>query len=112
MPSMFEPCGLSQLLALRYGSIPVVRETGGLNDTVHSYQEHTKSGNGFTFKNYNAHDMLYTLRRGVSMYKHEREKWNELVQQVLSEDHSWSKSAQRYIDVYEDAIHHHQGQSQ
>lgn len=110
MPSRFEPCGISQLLALRYGSIPVVRETGGLNDTVHSYQEHGDCGNGFTFENYNAHDMLYTLRRGVSMYRDDREKWNQLVQRALNEDHSWSVSAQRYIDIYENAIHHHQGQ--
>lgn len=67
MPSKFEPCGISQLLALRYGSIPVVRETGGLNDTVQSYDEETGEGNGFTFTNYNAHDMMNTLRRGVSL---------------------------------------------
>lgn len=111
MPSRFEPCGISQLLALRYGSIPVVRETGGLNDTVHSYQEYEERGNGFTFKNYNAHDMLYTLRRGVSMYRHNKEKWNHLVQRALSEDHSWSKSAQAYVDVYNAAIQHHQVQN-
>ena len=110
MPSRFEPCGISQLLALRYGSIPVVRETGGLNDTVHSYQAHENKGNGFTFKNYNAHDMLYTLRRGISMYRHDRENWNGLVQRALNEDHSWSKSAQCYTNVYKEAIQHHQGQ--
>lgn len=106
MPSMFEPCGISQLLALRYGSIPVVRETGGLNDTIQSYREYENIGNGFTFRNYNAHDMLYTLRRGVSTYRHDKEKWNELVLRALSQDHSWFKSADQYIDIYHKAISH------
>lgn len=76
MPSKFEPCGISQLLALRYGSIPVVRETGGLNDTVHAYNEETGEGNGFTFKDYNAHDMMHTLRRAVSFYR-KPEHWKK-----------------------------------
>ncbi|SET31693.1 glycogen synthase GlgA [Paenibacillus sp. NFR01] len=99
MPSKFEPCGISQLLALRYGSIPVVRETGGLNDTVHSYNEETGEGNGFTFKNYNAHDMMHTLRRAVSLY-HQPEHWKKVTKNAFAGDYSWNVSAQEYIDIY------------
>lgn len=99
MPSRFEPCGISQLLALRYGSIPVVRETGGLNDTVHAYNEYTGEGNGFTFKDYNAHDLLYTLRRGISFY-HQPEEWKKIVANAFAGDYSWNNSAEQYIDIY------------
>ncbi|WP_019910755.1 glycogen synthase GlgA [Paenibacillus sp. HW567] len=99
MPSKFEPCGISQLIALRYGSIPVVRETGGLNDTVHAYNEETGEGNGFTFKDYNAHDMMYTLRRAVSFY-HKPEHWKKITKNAFVGDYSWSVSAQQYIDIY------------
>ena len=75
MPSQFEPCGLSQMIALRYGTVPIVRETGGLRDTVLSYNKFTDEGNGFTFFNYNAHDMLHTVRRAVHYYRHNREVW-------------------------------------
>jgi starch synthase len=100
MPSKFEPCGISQLLALRYGSIPVVRETGGLNDTVHAYNEETGEGNGFTFKDYNAHDMMFTLRRAVSYY-HKPEHWKKVTKNAFAGDYSWSVSAQQYIDIYD-----------
>ncbi|NOU77680.1 glycogen synthase GlgA [Paenibacillus sp. LMG 31459] len=99
MPSKFEPCGISQLLALRYGSIPVVRETGGLNDTVHAYNEETGEGNGFTFKDYNAHDMMHTLRRAVSFY-HKPEHWKKVAKNAFTGDYSWNVSAQQYIDIY------------
>ncbi|QQZ59988.1 glycogen synthase GlgA [Paenibacillus sonchi] len=99
MPSKFEPCGIGQLLALRYGSIPVVRETGGLNDTVHSYNEETGEGNGFTFKDYNAHDMMYTLRRAVSFY-HKPEHWKKVTKNAFAGDYSWNVSAQQYMDIY------------
>ncbi len=99
MPSNFEPCGISQLLALRYGSIPVVRETGGLNDTVHAYNEFTGQGNGFTFTNINAHDMMHTIRRAMSFYK-EPEHWNKIVKNATSGDYSWNVSAQEYSDIY------------
>ncbi|MRN54522.1 glycogen synthase GlgA [Paenibacillus monticola] len=101
MPSKFEPCGISQLLALRYGSIPVVRETGGLNDTVHAYDEETGTGNGFTFKDYNAHDMMFTLRRALSFYS-KPEHWKKVTKNAFSGDYSWNVSAQQYIDIYED----------
>jgi len=99
MPSKFEPCGISQLLALRYGSIPVVRETGGLNDTVQAYNEITGEGNGFTFTDYNAHDMMFTLRRAVSFY-HKPDHWKRVTKNAFSGDYSWNVSAQQYIDIY------------
>ncbi|PLS09645.1 glycogen synthase GlgA [Neobacillus cucumis] len=100
MPSQFEPCGLGQLLALQYGTIPIVRETGGLNDTVQSYNEFKGTGNGFTFKNFNAHDMLHTVRRAISFY-HQKDTWNRLVQNAMSQDYSWLQSAKKYNEIYE-----------
>ncbi|WP_438350899.1 glycogen synthase GlgA [Paenibacillus sp. FA6] len=100
MPSKFEPCGISQLLALRYGSIPVVRETGGLNDTVHAYNEFTGEGNGFTFSAYNAHDMMHTIRRAVSFY-HKPEPWGRIMKNAFHGDYSWNVSAREYITIYE-----------
>lgn len=99
MPSKFEPCGISQLLALRYGSIPVVRETGGLNDTVQAYNEESGEGNGFTFSNYNAHDMMFTLRRAISLFK-QPEHWKKITKNAFAGDYSWNVSAQQYIDIY------------
>jgi len=99
MPSLYEPCGLSQLIALSYGTIPIVRETGGLNDTVHSFNEYTNTGNGLSFSNINAHDMLYTIQRGVSLF-HNKNKWNRLVSNAMSCDYSWHSSAQKYISLY------------
>jgi starch synthase len=100
MPSKFEPCGIGQLLALRYGTLPIVRETGGLKDTVHAYNEFTGEGNGFSFTNYNAHDMLNTIRRAVHFYYYEKEVWEELVKRAMFEDNSWHKSAYKYIELY------------
>ncbi|MFC7680073.1 glycogen synthase GlgA [Paenibacillus sp. GCM10028914] len=99
MPSKFEPCGISQLIALRYGSIPITRETGGLNDTVHSYNEFTREGNGFTFSNYNAHDMMTTIKRAISFYE-EPEHWRQVTKNALSGEYSWQVSAQQYMDIY------------
>lgn len=99
MPSKFEPCGLGQLIAMRYGSIPIVRETGGLNDTVQSFNELDGTGTGFTFSHYNAHDMLYTIRRALSFYK-EREIWPYIVQNAMRKDHSWEQSAFIYNQLY------------
>lgn len=103
MPSQFEPCGIGQLLALRYGSIPIVRETGGLKDTVKSYNEFTGTGNGFSFTNYNEHDMLNTIRRAVGFYSN-KELWTELVKTAMMQDNSWNKSAQKYIELYSSVI--------
>ena len=101
MPSLFEPCGLSQMISLRYGTVPVVRETGGLRDTVLSYNDYTGEGNGFTFFNYNAHDMLNTLHRAVDYYTNQPEIWRTLMKRGMAGDYSWNKSASEYVDLYE-----------
>lgn len=101
MPSLFEPCGLSQLIALRYGTVPIVRETGGLRDTVLSYNEYTGEGNGFSFFNYNAHDMLFTVRRAVDYYKNHKDIWQMLQNRGMSGDYSWGHSAGEYVKMYE-----------
>jgi len=103
MPSKFEPCGLSQMIALRYGTIPIVRETGGLNDTVQSYNEFTGEGNGFSFTNFNAHDMLYTIRRALAFYK-EKQVWEKLMQEAMGGDYSWRQSALEYHKAYADLV--------
>ncbi|ADO76652.1 glycogen synthase GlgA [Halanaerobium praevalens] len=99
MPSRFEPCGLSQLISFRYGTIPIVRETGGLNDTVSSYNEKTGAGTGFSFRNYNAHDMLATIKRAVHFYSKPK-IWQQLVKRVMQLDYSWHHSAQKYSELY------------
>ena len=104
MPSQFEPCGLSQMIAMRYGSIPVARETGGLRDTVLSYNKFTDEGNGFTFFNYNAHDMLYTMRRAVHYYRNNREVWYKLIVRGMTGDYSWYSSAGKYLALYESLV--------
>lgn len=99
MPSNFEPCGISQLLALRYGSIPIVRETGGLNDTIESYNEFTGEGNGFTFTHYNAHDMYNTIQRALSFYR-QPQHWKRIVRNAFAGDYSWNVSAGKYEEIY------------
>ncbi|MBS4215268.1 glycogen synthase GlgA [Neobacillus rhizophilus] len=99
MPSLFEPCGLSQLIAMKYGAIPIVRETGGLNDTVKAWNEFTKEGNGFSFRNFNAHDMLYTIQRAINFY-HDKKTWGSIVKQAMEMDYSWAQSAFRYNQLY------------
>ena len=100
MPSSFEPCGLSQMIAMRYGTIPIVRETGGLKDTVLAYTPENELSNGFSFTNYNAHDMLHVVEQACAMYKNDPKEWKKLVKKGLTADFSWSKSALAYIDVY------------
>ncbi|MBR2823019.1 MAG: glycogen synthase GlgA [Clostridia bacterium] len=100
MPSQFEPCGLSQMIAMRYGTVPIVRETGGLRDTVLSYNEATGEGNGFTFFNYNAHDMLHTIERAISFYKEKPEVWHTLQMRGMQGDYSWTHSAGEYLKLY------------
>ena len=104
MPSQFEPCGLSQMIALRYGTVPIVRETGGLRDTVLSYNKFTDEGNGFSFFNYNAHDMLHTVRRAVHYYKNNREVWYKLIVRGMTGDYSWYASANKYLEMYDRLI--------
>ena len=101
MPSMFEPCGLSQLIALRYGTLPITRETGGLRDTVLAYNEYTGAGNGFTFLNYNAHDMLHVIEEAVKMYKENRITFNRLATRAMAGQYGWDRSAQKYMDLYD-----------
>lgn len=101
MPSQFEPCGLSQMIAMRYGTVPIVRETGGLRDTVLSYNEANGDGNGFTFFNYNAHDMLHTIERAVHFYEHEPEIWRTLQLRGMKGDYSWTHSAGEYLKLYQ-----------
>ncbi|NRD76249.1 glycogen synthase GlgA [Bacillus sp. BRMEA1] len=103
MPSLFEPCGLGQLIAMRYGAIPIVRETGGLNDTVKSWNEFTGKGNGFSFSNFNAHDMLYTIQRALSFYQ-DKKVWESIVKQAMEMDYSWAQSAFRYNQLYAELI--------
>ncbi|MCL1796289.1 MAG: glycogen synthase GlgA [Clostridia bacterium] len=104
MPSLFEPCGLSQLISLRYGTLPIARETGGLRDTVLSFNEFTGDGNGFTFFNYNAHDMLETIRRAVHIYHHENDGWKKLMLRGMAADYSWGRSAGDYAALYQKLI--------
>lgn len=101
MPSKSEPCGLSQMVALRYGSIPIVRETGGLKDSISDSGDN--KGNGFTFASYNAHDMMYTIRRAFEGYKN-KEGWNTLVKRAMECNNSWKKSANDYIRLYNAVI--------
>jgi starch synthase len=101
MPSQFEPCGLSQMIAMRYGSVPIVRETGGLRDTVLSYNEFNGDGNGFTFFNYNAHDMLHVIERAVGYYLNRKDIWNKLQQRGMNGDYSWTHSAAEYMKLYQ-----------
>ena len=101
MPSQFEPCGLSQMISLLYGTVPIVRETGGLRDTVLSYNEYTGDGNGFSFFNYNAHDMLNTIRRALAIYRDKPDVWQLLMRRGMGGDYSWKHSAQLYISLYQ-----------
>lgn len=100
MPSESEPCGLAQMIASRYGTVPIVRETGGLHDTIKSLRDDTGEGNGFTFANYNAHDMMHTVRRAVSFFR-DKKLWNTLIRRIMSIDFSWDRSAAEYIELYE-----------
>ena len=104
MPSLFEPCGIGQMLAMRYGTLPIVRETGGLKDTVTPYNQYTAEGNGFSFANYNAHEMLFCLQRALRLYREDKETWLKLVDNAMRTDNSWNKSAKAYIQTYKDII--------
>jgi len=101
MPSLFEPCGLSQLMCLRYGTIPIVRETGGLKDTVIPYNEFNNSGTGFSFANYNAHEMLACIRYAKDVFFDRKREWNKLIDRAMAEDYSWGSSSKKYEEVYD-----------
>lgn len=104
MPSLFEPCGLSQLIALRYGTVPIVRETGGLKDTVEAYNEFESTGTGFSFANYNAHEMLGTINYAKSIYYNKKREWNKIIDRAMLMDFSWNSSALEYQALYDELI--------
>lgn len=101
MPSLFEPCGLSQLMSLRYGTIPIVRETGGLKDTVQPYNEYESTGTGFSFTNYNAHEMLNTIRYAEHIFYDKKREWNKITDRAMAADFSWKVSAGKYQEMYD-----------
>ncbi len=102
MPSRFEPCGLSQLISLRYGTVPIVRETGGLKDTVQPYNEYTGEGTGFSFANYNADEMMNIIWYAMQIYYDRKDEWNNIVDNGMAMDYSWNVSADKYIKMYRD----------
>jgi starch synthase len=100
MPSRFEPCGLGQLFSLRYGTIPIVRSTGGLAETVFDVEKYDTKGNGFTYTEFSSKDMLKTINRALKFYKTKPEQWKELVKRAMNIDNSWDKSAKKYLELY------------
>jgi starch synthase len=100
MPSRFEPCGLGQMISFRYGTLPIVRKTGGLADTVFDYDLRTKQGNGFVFENYSQKDFLNAVKKAINVYKNKK-AWQELVLKVMGLDFSWNNSAKRYLQLYQ-----------
>ncbi len=104
MPSRFEPCGLAQLIAMRYGTLPVVRECGGLKDSVQPYNRFTGEGTGFGFANYNAHELLFTLQNALTIYREKPEIWQRLMGQAMQQDFSWQRSAHEYAEVYKELL--------
>ena len=103
MPSLFEPCGLGQLIALRYGSIPIVRETGGLKDTISTYNQYNGVGNGFGFKNFNSNELMQIIEYALTIYN-DKNSWNNIIRQAMNSDNSWEKSAKQYKWLYEGVI--------
>ena len=104
MPSLFEPCGLSQLMSLRYGTLPIVRETGGLKDTVEPFNEYEGTGTGFSFTNYNAHDMMHVIRYAEHIFYDRKRDWNKIVERAMKQDFSWKQSALQYQEMFERMI--------
>lgn len=104
MPSLFEPCGLAQMIAMRYGTLPLVRETGGLKDSVRPYNKYTGEGDGFSFSNYNAHELLFTIRRALTVFRKDPPTWKKLQANARQRDFSWGRSARRYLELYENIV--------
>ena len=100
MPSLFEPCGLSQMMSMRYATIPIVRETGGLKDTVDPYNQFENTGTGFSFSQYNAHDMMHVIQFANDVFINHKEQWIELMKRAMTTDYSWNASAKRYEELY------------
>ncbi|HWR40329.1 MAG TPA: glycogen synthase GlgA [Patescibacteria group bacterium] len=103
MPARFEPCGIGQLIALRYGCLPLVREVGGLRDTVRAYETETGEGNGFTVANYNAHDLLHVIQEAFQLYRNGAE-WKKIIKNAMTSDYSWNNSARKYQQIYQDLL--------
>lgn len=103
MPSLAEPCGISQLISLRYGTVPIVRETGGLKDTITPYNKYTGEGNGFSFKNQNAHELLFTIKEALNLYK-DKEKWRGLMISGMNSKNDWEESSKEYIGLYSELL--------
>ncbi len=104
MPSQSEPCGLAQMIAMRYGTVPIVRETGGLKDTVQAYVDYAGTGNGFTFASYNAHDMLHVIREAEGVFRNNKQGWKDLMRKGLTADFSWNHSAEQYLEMYQSLV--------
>ena len=102
MPSQFEPCGLSQLISMRYGTVPIVRETGGLKDTVEAYNEIWQTGTGFSFANYDAKEMLMIIRYAYDVFQNHPKEWRKMMKRCMKADHSWQSSAGNYEKLYQE----------
>jgi starch synthase len=109
MPSRYEPCGLGQMIALRYGSVPLVRKTGGLADTVVSYRSKTGQGTGFVFNEYSAAALIAALRRALAVYRNKK-KWTSLMRAGMKQDLSWERSAKEYVKLYRKVLRKREGQ--
>ena len=101
MPSKFEPCGLGQMFSLRFGTVPIVRKTGGLADTIQHYDPETKKGNGFLFETYDGNGLLWAVEEALKVYHMGKEEWKNVVKNAMDSDYSWESSADKYIAVYE-----------
>ncbi len=112
MPSWFEPCGLSQMIAMRYGTVPIVRSTGGLADTVHDYNPVTGSGNGFVFSDFQGRALYHALARAIKLWRDSPVQWQKLIERGMETDFSWARSGVEYLELYQEAIARHLGQSQ
>ncbi len=104
MPSRFEPCGIAQMIAMRYGTVPIVRETGGLKDTIIPFNDITKIGNGFSFVNYNAHELLFMIKRALTIFQNDKPAWNNIVQSAFKSNFSWNRSANEYLKIYKSLL--------
>ena len=101
MPSISEPCGISQLIAMRYGSLPIVREAGGLKDTVIPYNQYNGDGTGYSFANINAHELLFTIKKAIDVYRNNPEDHKKLMANAMKENNDWEMSSYKYINLYE-----------
>ena len=104
MPSAFEPCGLSQMIAMRYGTLPIVHETGGLSDTVQPYNQYTGEGNGFSFNIFTGEVFAHIIQYGLDIYENQPDVWFQLIHQAMATDFSWTEPAKEYIRLYEDLL--------